>query len=140
MQMHSGQPAAMGKGPIDKATGLEIGKDPAILESWKKAAAEHGVEIVSLCAGSLNKCQIWDRDREVAMRIARQTIDWDRPIVVPPGSIHIAAQLRRLFKEVDWGLCLWNGNSRDRIHNGLGAELPGIRETFAIANVDHSII
>ena len=75
IQMHSGQPDGFGKVPIDSATSLAIGDDPAILGSWKKASAEHGVEIVSLCAGSLNKCQIWDRDREVAMRIAKQTID-----------------------------------------------------------------
>jgi len=76
MQMHSGQPAGMSKNkPIDPKTGLAIGSDPSILESWKKAAAEHGIEINSLCAGSLNACEIWDRDREVSLRIAKQTID-----------------------------------------------------------------
>ena len=76
IQMHSGQPAGMSKKePIDKKTGLAIGSDPSILQSWKKASAEHGVEITSLCAGSLNACEIWDKDREVAMRIAKQTID-----------------------------------------------------------------
>lgn len=76
IQMHSGSPAGMSrKKPIDPKAGLEIGRDPSILDSWKKASQEHGVEIVSLCAGSLNPCQIWDRDREVAMRIAKQTID-----------------------------------------------------------------
>lgn len=67
IQMHSGTP--------DRKTGLPIGNDPAILQSWKKASEEHGVKIISLCAGSLNNCQIWDRDRELAMRIAKQTID-----------------------------------------------------------------
>ena len=42
---------------------------------WKEASRKHDVEIVSLCAGSLNRCQIWDQDRDVAMRIAKQTVD-----------------------------------------------------------------
>jgi|GEM_PF-461699 len=87
IQMHSGQPKGFKK-PIDQSIGLEIGKDPAVLESWKAASAEQGVQIISLCAGTLNKCQIWDRDREVAMRIAKQTIDacqkLDAPIMLFP--------------------------------------------------------
>lgn len=75
IQMHSGMPDAIRKKPIDPSLGLMIGQDPDILDEWKKASEEHSVEIISLCAGSLNKCRIWDRDREVAMRIARQTID-----------------------------------------------------------------
>ena len=75
IQMHSGQPDGMRQDPIDPSTGLAIGNDPHILDDWKKVSTEHGVEIVSLCAGSLNKCQIWDKDRKVAMRIAKQTID-----------------------------------------------------------------
>ena len=74
IQMHSGVPDGF-KAPIDSSLGLQIGEDASILESWKKASKEHGVRIISLCAGSLNKCEIWDRDREVAMRIATQTID-----------------------------------------------------------------
>ena len=75
IQMHSGHPKKISKKPIDPKTSLAIGRDPAILKSWKTASSETGVRIISLCAGSLNRCQIWDRDREVAMRIARQTID-----------------------------------------------------------------
>ena len=73
--MHSGMPDEMRKKPLDSSLGLAIGKDPSIVESWKVASDEHGVQIISLCAGSLNKCEIWDRDREFAMRIAKQTID-----------------------------------------------------------------
>lgn len=83
IQMHSGQPAGISKKPIDQSLGLEIGRDPKILQSWKVASEKHGVEIVSLSAGSLNKCQIWDRDREVAMRIAKQTIDACHTLDVP---------------------------------------------------------
>ncbi len=75
MQMHSGMPTGMKKKDHDQSAGLPIGDDPAILESWIAASEKHGVEIISLCAGSLNKCQIWDRDRQLAMRIAKQTID-----------------------------------------------------------------
>lgn len=75
IQMHSGMPQEIRKKPIDSSTCLAIGKDPSLLEAWKKASSEHGVEIMSLCAGSLNKCEIWDKDREVAMRIAKQTVD-----------------------------------------------------------------
>ena len=75
IQMHSGMPPGFRKKPIDPSAGLAIGADPSIIESWREASDQHGVEIISLCAGCLNKCEIWDRDREVAMRIARQTID-----------------------------------------------------------------
>lgn len=75
MQMHSGMPPGMKKNGFDQSASLPIGDDAAILESWIAASEEHGVEIISLCAGSLNRCQIWDRDRELAMRIAKQTID-----------------------------------------------------------------
>ena len=75
IQMHSGMPDAIKQQPIDPSLSLAIGTDPTIVPSWKEACEKHGVEIVSLCAGSLNKCQIWDKDREVAMRIAKQTID-----------------------------------------------------------------
>ncbi len=75
IQMHSGMPDQIRKKPIDSSVSLAIGTDPSIVSSWKQAADEHGIEIISLCAGSLNRCEIWDRDREVAMRIAKQTID-----------------------------------------------------------------
>lgn len=75
IQMHSGFPPGMKKKKQDQSKGLPIGDDPKILDSWIAASKKHDVEIVSLCAGSLNKCQIWDRDRELAMRIAKQTID-----------------------------------------------------------------
>ncbi len=75
IQMHSGMPPGMKKKGHDQSKGLPIGDDPKILDSWIAESKKQGVEIVSLCAGSLNKCQIWDRDRELAMRIAKQTID-----------------------------------------------------------------
>ena len=75
IQMHSGVPNGFNKKPIDQSLALEIGTDPAVLQSWKAASRKHDVQIISLCAGTLNKCQIWDRDREIAMRIAKQTID-----------------------------------------------------------------
>lgn len=75
IQMHSGMPEGFNKRPIDQSLGLPLGADPSIVFAWKAASKKHGVEIISLCAGSLNRCQIWDRDREVAMRIAKQTID-----------------------------------------------------------------
>jgi len=74
IQMHSGVPEGFKK-PIDSSLGLPLGKDESVVESWKAASQKHGVEIMSLCAGSLNKCEIWDEDREVSMRIAKQTID-----------------------------------------------------------------
>jgi len=75
IQMHSGNPPGMKKKGHDQSASLPIGDDPAILDSWIEESKKHGVEIISLCAGSLNRCQIWDRDRELAMRIAKQTID-----------------------------------------------------------------
>ena len=75
IQIHSGVPLGFGKKSVSPSSSLAIGDDPSILESWKTAAQKHGIEIVSLCAGSLNKCQIWGRDREAAMRISKQTID-----------------------------------------------------------------
>lgn len=76
IQMHSGKiVGAKKKQPIAPDSGLAIGSDPKIVKAWKEAAEKYQVKIVSLCAGSLNKCQIWDRDREVAMRVAKQTID-----------------------------------------------------------------
>ncbi|MGI9470530.1 MAG: sugar phosphate isomerase/epimerase family protein [Rubripirellula sp.] len=75
IQMHTGMPDGMRKQPIDHSVGLAIGADPSLLNAWKQAAKEHDVEVISLCAGSLNKCEIWGRDREVAMRVAKQTID-----------------------------------------------------------------
>ena len=82
IQMHSGVPAGFNKQPIDQSLGLEIGANPSVLKSWLQASKAHGIEIVSLCAGSLNRCQIWDRDREVSMRIAKQTIDGCRTLGV----------------------------------------------------------
>ena len=75
IQMHSGMPAAIRKKPIESSIELEIGKDPTVLKSWAQASEKQDVKIISLCAGSLNKCQIWNKDRDVAMRIAKQTID-----------------------------------------------------------------
>lgn len=75
IQMHSGIPIGFSDKPIDPSSGLPIANDPSLLEAWQKASRQHDVEIISLCAGSLNKCEIWGRDREVAMRIATQTID-----------------------------------------------------------------
>lgn len=75
IQMHSGIPDGFGKKPLDQSLRLPIGTDPSILKSWQAESRKQGVKIISLCAGSLNKCQIWDRDRELAMRIAKQTID-----------------------------------------------------------------
>jgi len=89
IQMHSGQPKGMNKSdPIHPSTSLEIGKDPSVLESWKQTSEELGLKIISLCAGSLNACQVWGRDYEVSMRIAKQTIDacdyLDVPIMLFP--------------------------------------------------------
>lgn len=75
MSAAGGKALGFKKKPFDQSIGLRIGSDPAILESWQSQSQQHGVKIVSLCAGSLNKCQIWDKDRELAMRIAKQTID-----------------------------------------------------------------
>ena len=75
IQMHSGEPKGLKKKPLDQKLSLPIGKDPAVINSWMKESKEHDVQIISLCAGTLNKCQVWDRDRELAMRISKQTID-----------------------------------------------------------------
>jgi sugar phosphate isomerase/epimerase len=75
IQMHSGMPQGFRKKPLDRSAGLAIGLDPTIVQSWRGASEQYRVEIISLCAGCLNKCRIWDRDREAAMRVARQTID-----------------------------------------------------------------
>ena len=83
IQMHSGMPEAIRNRPIDSSAGLAIGNDPSLLRSWQSAAEQHDVKIISLCAGSLNRCEIWGRDREVAMRIAKQTIDGCQTLNVP---------------------------------------------------------
>ena len=75
IQMHTGKPAGDKSDKSQQSWGLPIGTDPQILESWQAASDEHGVKIISLCAGCLNRRQIWDKDREISMRIARQTID-----------------------------------------------------------------
>lgn len=75
IQMHSGNPPGIKKKPLDQSAGLPLGKDESVLKSWQAESKRHGVQVISLCAGSLNKCQIWDKDRELAMRIAKQTID-----------------------------------------------------------------
>lgn len=83
IQMHSGMPEAILQKPIPHTLDLPIAQDPHVLASWKEASRTHGVQIVSLCAGSLNRCEIWDRDRDVAMRIAKQTIDACHELAVP---------------------------------------------------------
>lgn len=75
IQMHSGVPAGLKKKPFDQSMELPIGFDPSILKMWQAESKQHRVKIISLCAGSLNKCRIWDQDRQLAMRIAKQTID-----------------------------------------------------------------
>ena len=60
---------------IDSAYSLDLATKKNLIQQWKDASSEHNVKIISLCAGSLNKCEIWGRDRELAMRIAKQTID-----------------------------------------------------------------
>lgn len=83
IQMHSGNPPGMRKKPLDQSLSLPIGDDPEILKTWQAESEKHGVKIVSLCAGSLNRCQIWDRDRELSMRIAKQTIDGCHTLGLP---------------------------------------------------------
>ncbi|MGI9497225.1 MAG: family 16 glycoside hydrolase, partial [Mariniblastus sp.] len=75
IQMHSGMPAGKKIKKIPADFNLELTRDKEIIERWKEAALKHQVKVISLCAGSLNKCEIWGADRELAMRIAKQTID-----------------------------------------------------------------
>lgn len=75
IQMHSGMPAGKKIKKIPADFNLELTRDKEIIERWKEAALKHQVKVISLCAGSLNKCEIWGADRELAMKIARQTID-----------------------------------------------------------------
>lgn len=75
IQMHSGNPKGDRSDKSQQSWGLKLGSDPSILKSWKTASEKHGVKIISLCCGCLNRRQIWDKDREISMRVARQTID-----------------------------------------------------------------
>ncbi|MDE0937865.1 MAG: DUF1080 domain-containing protein [Mariniblastus sp.] len=75
IQMHSGMPVGKKIKKIDSAYSLDLATKKNLIQQWKDASSEHNVKIISLCAGSLNKCEIWGRDRELAMRIAKQTID-----------------------------------------------------------------
>ena len=75
IQMHSGMPAGKRIKKIDPSFNLELATDAKVIERWKEESLKHQVKVISLCAGSLNKCEIWGADRELAMRIAKQTID-----------------------------------------------------------------
>ena len=75
IQMHSGMPPRTKNKKIDPEFNLELATDKNVIERWKEEALEHQVKIISLCAGSLNKCEIWGADRKLAMKIAKQTID-----------------------------------------------------------------
>lgn len=83
IQMHTGTPAGFRGKSIAADSSLPFAVDPSILDSWRTASRKHDVEIVSLCAGCLNKCQIWDRDHEASMRVTRQTIDACQELRVP---------------------------------------------------------
>lgn len=75
IQMHSGIPAGKKIKKIPADFNLELATDKKIVQRWKEESLKHQVKVISLCAGSLNKCEIWGADRELAMRIAKQTID-----------------------------------------------------------------
>lgn len=75
IQMHTGNPKGPASDKSQQSWGLRLGSDPSITKSWQAASEKHGVKIISLCAGCLNKRQIWGKDREISMRIAKQTID-----------------------------------------------------------------
>ncbi len=75
IQMHTGMPDGIRKKPIDAKSSLPVAEDAALLPAWQKASQAEDVEIISLCTGCLNRCEIWGKDREVAMRVAKQTVD-----------------------------------------------------------------
>ena len=75
IQMHTGNPKGDTSDKSQQSWGLPLGNDPNILKSWKEASKKHDVKIISLCSGCLNKREIWGKDREISMRIAKQTID-----------------------------------------------------------------
>ena len=75
IQMHSGMPAGKKIKRIDPGFNLDIATDKELIQRWKEESLKHQVKIISLCAGSLNKCEIWGADREIATKIAKQTID-----------------------------------------------------------------
>jgi sugar phosphate isomerase/epimerase len=75
IQMHTGNPKGDRSDKSQQSWGLRLASDPSILKSWQAASKKHDVKIISLCAGCLNRRQIWGKDKEISMRIARQTID-----------------------------------------------------------------
>lgn len=75
IQMHSGFPAGKKIKKIDSTFNLDLATDKTVIERWRAESLKHQVKVISLCAGSLNKCEIWGTDRKLAMRIATQTID-----------------------------------------------------------------
>ena len=83
IQMHTGNPTGAKSDKSQQSWGLPLASDPSILESWRQASDENDVHIISLCSGCLNKRKIWGKDREISMRIAKQTIDACKALQVP---------------------------------------------------------
>ncbi len=62
-------------GKLDAENVLTL-SDPELLAEFRKASEEHEVEIISLCAGSMNKLTIWQKgpDRERGLAIMKQSL------------------------------------------------------------------
>jgi len=73
IQMHSGDFRV--EDGDNSQVNLDIAIKPELLASWKKEADAQGIKIVSLNAGGLNSCEVYGKDKELALRIAKQTID-----------------------------------------------------------------
>ena len=67
VQIHTGR--------LEKDGQLTI-SDPALQAAFKKAAADHEVEIFSLCAGSMNRLNIWEagKAREDGLKVMKQSL------------------------------------------------------------------
>ncbi len=70
-------------GDLDES-GLLPFSYPSILRQFKEASAEHGVEIVSLCAGTMNRLPCWEPEtKEKSLSVAIQSIRACQALDVP---------------------------------------------------------
>ncbi|MEM9161161.1 MAG: TIM barrel protein, partial [Verrucomicrobiota bacterium] len=80
VQLHTGE--------LDEAGVLTMA-EPALIAALVEAREKTGIEIVSLCAGSMNKFSSWDPEtRGVSLSIGKQSIDacvaLDTPMLLIP--------------------------------------------------------
>lgn len=80
VQIHTGVPDENGMIPLSR---------PEVIEAFRAARKEHGVEIISLCAGEMNKHNSWEpEERAITLSIGKQSIqackELDVPILLVP--------------------------------------------------------